>query len=255
MTTKAAFNAEEWSAIATAPALAAMYLSAADRGGTLREGLSASRAYANARAQQVGGLMQDVLSSPPTIASAAGQTTPEDLQQQAPAKLREAVQTLERHASDDEVNEYKRFVYSVADAVAHAHREGGFIGIGGKDVSEREQAALDEIAAIFDAPRMGQAPAADRARAPRTEFSTEEARDVGEALGIDWATAPFDVEQFRTGMGVELEHGLHDPRTNVTDDDPEFTGKIALAHLNEFPDYYTRLERMEDEAKRELGGE
>ena len=86
-----------------------------------------------------------------------------------------------------------------------------------------------------------------------TSFSAEEARRVGEEIGIDWATAPFDVEQFRMGMDVELEHGLHDPITNVTDSDPVITGKIALAHLNEFPDYYTRLERMEAEAEAALG--
>ncbi len=82
-------------------------------------------------------------------------------------------------------------------------------------------------------------------------FSAEEARRIGEQIGIDWDAAPFDVEQFRAGMDVELEHGLHDPATNVTGDDAVITGKIALAHLNEFPDYYTRLERMEEEAKRE----
>jgi hypothetical protein len=54
-------------------------------------------------------------------------------------------------------------------------------------------------------------------------------------------------------MDVELEHGLHDLDTNVTDDDPVTTGKIARAHLNEFPDYYTRLDAMEEQAKRELG--
>ena len=75
----------------------------------------------------------------------------------------------------------------------------------------------------------------------------------GWAIGIDWDSAPFDLEQFRGGMDVELEHGLHDPVTNVTDDDPVVTGKIALAHPNEFPDYYTRLERMEEQAKREQG--
>jgi hypothetical protein len=85
----------------------------------------------------------------------------------------------------------------------------------------------------------------------RARVDSDEARRVGEQIGIDWASAPFDVEQFRRGMDVELEHGLHDPATNVTDDDPVLTGKIALAHLNEFPDYYTRLERMEEEAKRE----
>jgi Protein of unknown function (DUF5661) len=85
----------------------------------------------------------------------------------------------------------------------------------------------------------------------RTNFTSEEARRVGEQIGIDWASAPFDVEQFQRGMEVELEHGLHDPRTNVTDDDPILTGKIALAHLTEFPDYYVRLGRMEQEAEQE----
>jgi Protein of unknown function (DUF5661) len=85
----------------------------------------------------------------------------------------------------------------------------------------------------------------------RRSFSVEEARRIGEEIGIEWDSAPFDVEQFRAGMEVELEHGLHDLTTNVTDDDPTVTAKIALAHLNEFPDYYTRLERMEEEAKRD----
>jgi hypothetical protein len=86
---------------------------------------------------------------------------------------------------------------------------------------------------------------------PRHEFTAEEARWFGEEIGIDWGRAPFDVEQFRAGMNVELEHGLHDPLTNVSGDDPHVTAKIALAHLKEFPDYYTRLERMEEEAKRD----
>lgn len=87
----------------------------------------------------------------------------------------------------------------------------------------------------------------------RPSFSADEAREVGEQIGIDWDQSPFDVEQFRKGMDVELEHGLHDLITNVTGDEPTITGKIALAHLNEFPDYYTRLARMEEEAKREHG--
>jgi hypothetical protein len=89
--------------------------------------------------------------------------------------------------------------------------------------------------------------------AARTRFSADDARRVGAEIGIEWDSAPFDVEQFRQGMEVELEHGLHDAATNVTSDDPVVTGKIALAHLNEFPDYYTRLERMEEQAKREHG--
>lgn len=69
---------------------------------------------------------------------------------------------------------------------------------------------------------------------------------MGESLGIDWSK--FDVEQFRRGMDVELEHGKDNVVTNVTNDDMVMTGKIALAHLNEFADYYTRLDKMEAEA-------
>lgn len=81
----------------------------------------------------------------------------------------------------------------------------------------------------------------------KKHFTTEEAKKIGEELGIDWSK--FDIEQFRMGMDVELEHGLVDPQTNVTNDDPLMTGKIALAHLNEFSDYYTRLKKMEEEAE------
>lgn len=78
-------------------------------------------------------------------------------------------------------------------------------------------------------------------------FTAEAAKKIGEQLGVDWSK--FDIEQFRMGMDVELEHGTVDTNTNVTNDDSLMTGKIALAHLNEFADYYTRLERMEKEAK------
>ena len=80
----------------------------------------------------------------------------------------------------------------------------------------------------------------------RKPFTPDEAKIMGGKLGIKWDK--FDVDQFRRGMDVELEHGLSDPATNVTNDDPLITGKIALAHLNEIPDYYDRLEKMEDEA-------
>jgi hypothetical protein len=101
--------------------------------------------------------------------------------------------------------------------------------------------------------RQGMAPGDMSAprQSPRDAFSADEARRVGERIGIDWTSAPFDIEQFRAGMNVELEHGLRSPATNVSDDDPIVTGRIALAHLNEFPDYYTRLDRMEAEAKRD----
>lgn len=89
--------------------------------------------------------------------------------------------------------------------------------------------------------------------APRKGVSPRKARKVGEELGVDWTR--FGLEQFRQGMEVELEHGRRDPDTDVTGDDLLLTGKIALAHLNEFPDYYTRLARMEEEAKAFWQGE
>ena len=85
----------------------------------------------------------------------------------------------------------------------------------------------------------------------KKHFNTEQAREIGHKLNIDWSR--FDVEQFRMGLDVELEHGLVSPSTDVTGDDPILTGKIALAHLNEFADYYTRLEKMESKAKEEHG--
>jgi Protein of unknown function (DUF5661) len=85
------------------------------------------------------------------------------------------------------------------------------------------------------------------------KVSADEARGVGEQIGIDWESAPFDVEQLRIGMEVEFEHGSHDPQTNVTNDDPVLTGKIAWAHLKEFADYYVRLRQMEAEAEAEEG--
>ncbi len=83
-------------------------------------------------------------------------------------------------------------------------------------------------------------------------FSTEEARDIGTQLGLDWAQ--IDVEQFRRGLEIELEHGARDPKTDVTHDDPQLTGKIAWAHLKEIKDYYTRLDRLEAEAEGKVVG-
>jgi hypothetical protein len=81
----------------------------------------------------------------------------------------------------------------------------------------------------------------------KREFGAEEAKEIGGRIGVDWTRIPID--EFRMGLSVELEHGAHDPETDVTDDDLLLTGKIALAHLKEFPDYYTRLARMEAEAE------
>lgn len=84
---------------------------------------------------------------------------------------------------------------------------------------------------------------------PKRVFTAEEAQVVADKLGIDFETIGYDLEQFRMGMDVELEHGMVNKQTNVTNDDPIITGKIALAHLNELKDYYTRLDRMEGEAE------
>ncbi len=80
-------------------------------------------------------------------------------------------------------------------------------------------------------------------------FTDADARRIGTDIGIDWGTVPFEIEQFRLGLEVELEHGAHDAETNVTDDDELLTGRIAWAHLKELRDYYTRLAEMEAQAE------
>jgi len=81
---------------------------------------------------------------------------------------------------------------------------------------------------------------------PKREFTQQDAKRIGDALGVNWAEVRLD--EFRAGLGVELEHGARDPETNVTNDDEILTGKIALAHLREYPDYYTRLAQLEKDA-------
>jgi Protein of unknown function (DUF5661) len=82
--------------------------------------------------------------------------------------------------------------------------------------------------------------------AGKRQVDVEEAHDLGTRLGVDWAKV--DAEEFRRGLEVEFEHGARDPETNVTNDDLALTGKIAWAHLKEFPDYYSRLDKLEAEA-------
>ena len=81
----------------------------------------------------------------------------------------------------------------------------------------------------------------------KKEFTIEEAQKIGETIGVDFSQ--YNLEEFRLGLGVELEHGARDPETDVTGDDDLLTGKIAWAHLKEIPDYYTRLIKMEHEAE------
>ena len=86
----------------------------------------------------------------------------------------------------------------------------------------------------------------------KNQFEKEEAQEIASKIGIVWDSVDFDIEQFQAGMNIELEHGAVDPETNVTDDDPIITGKIAWAHLKEFGDYYIRLDKMEREAEGKL---
>ncbi len=86
----------------------------------------------------------------------------------------------------------------------------------------------------------------------KRSFTSDEALTVATELGIDFGALRFDLEQFRMGMDVELEHGPRGPETDVSGNDPIITGKIALAHLTEFPDYYTRLAVLEQEAQAHL---
>jgi hypothetical protein len=150
VTKKAEFNAEEWSTVVEAPLLAGMRVVTADRGGTIRESLAIGQVYKQARQQHgESELLDELVSSPPGMdqerVRAAG-----DLSRASAERVREALGVLEQKASPEEVEAYKRFVLDVAEAAAKAHKEGGFIGIGGKQVSESEQAALDEIQAALE---------------------------------------------------------------------------------------------------------
>ena len=148
MTDKAAFNAEEWDKLLQAPALVALRVIAADRGGTIRESLSLGRAYAEARGSEGDGLLKEIVSSAPHV-DPQGLKDPAALESRSDESLREAIRILGEKGTPEEVDAYRQFVLKVADTIAHAHKEGGFLGIGGKEVSESEQAALDHLAATL----------------------------------------------------------------------------------------------------------
>ena len=155
MTKKADFNAEEWDKVVEGPLLAGLRVVTADKGGRIRESLAMGKVYAEARKQEgESELLEALVTSQPALdqerARAAG-----DVGTAVREGLGEALTILEKKATPEEVDAYRRFVLAVAEAAAKAHKEGGFIGIGGKEVSEAEQAALDEIRAILDAERDG----------------------------------------------------------------------------------------------------
>jgi hypothetical protein len=149
MTRKADFSAEEWSTVVEGPLLAGMRVLTAGRGGTIRESLAMGQTYARARHEHgESELLDDLVATPPTMDP--GRVPPADeIGGVTAERLRQAVQLLELRASPEEVGAYKRFVLTLAEVAANAHREGGFIGVGGKRVSESEQAALEEIAATL----------------------------------------------------------------------------------------------------------
>lgn len=149
MTKKADFNAEEWATIAEAPVLAGMRVVTAGRGGTIRESMALGQTYAKARQEHGDSELLDALVASPPAVDASRLQQGGDLKQASAARLEEAVQLVEQKGTPEELASYKEFVLTLARAVAEAHKEGGFAGIGGKPVSEEEQAALDEIAATL----------------------------------------------------------------------------------------------------------
>jgi hypothetical protein len=153
VTSKADFNAEDWSTVADGPLYAGLRVIAAHRGGTLRETLAMGRVYQEARAQHgTSPLLDELLKSPPAIDAEQVKAAGGDIGVVAGDHLRRAMQILESNATAEETDAYKTFVMSVAQAVAAAHKEGGFLGIGGTRVSETEDQALDEISAALGTP-------------------------------------------------------------------------------------------------------
>ena len=150
MAKKADFNAEEWSTVVEGPVLTGMRVIMAERGGRIRESLAMGKVYTEARQDQGQSELLDALvSSPPSIDPQRLQGAG-DLTAASGDRLREALDILGEKGSPEDVEAYKTFVVGVAQAAAEAHKEGGFVGIGGKPISDAEQAALDEIKSILD---------------------------------------------------------------------------------------------------------
>ena len=153
MTKKAEFNAEEWSTIVDGPLYAGMRVISADRGGTLRESLAMGRVYQEARQHHgESELLDELVKSPPAIDPDRVKEAGGDIAALASKQLSEAISILEQKATPEEIDAYKRFVMTLAQAVANAHKEGGFLGIGGKEISDAENQALDEISKALGAP-------------------------------------------------------------------------------------------------------
>jgi len=153
MTRKADFNADEWSTVVDGPLYAGMRVISADRGGTVRESLAMGRAYQAAREHHgESELLDELVKSPPSIDPDRVREAGGNISALASEQLREAIGILEAKSTPSEVDAYKRFVMTVAEAVASAHKEGGFLGIGGKQISDAENQALDEISTALGTP-------------------------------------------------------------------------------------------------------
>lgn len=149
MTKKADFNAEEWSQILEAPPTAGMIVVAAEKGGTIRESVEMSKAYRDARDADMGPeLLEEIVESAPEF-NPKEYESPAELREMGLAHITETIALLEGKATSEEVDAYRGFVLAVAERVAHAHKTGGFLGFGGHEVSEKEQEALDAIAAAM----------------------------------------------------------------------------------------------------------
>ena len=153
MTRKADFNAEEWSKVVDGPLYAGMRVISAERGGTLRETAAMGRVYQEARERQgANELLDELIKTPPSIDPERIRNAGQDIGSLTTQELRDAMAILEAKATSAEVDDYKVFVMTVAQAAASAHKEGGFLGIGGKPISDAENQALDEISHALGAP-------------------------------------------------------------------------------------------------------
>jgi hypothetical protein len=153
MSRKADFNAEEWSTVVDGPLYAGLRVIAASRGGTLRETMAMGRVYQEARARHgESELLDELIKSPPSLDAESLREVQGNIGELAAQRLRQAVGLLDAKATPAETDSYKKFVMTVAQAAAGAHKEGGFLGVGGKQISDAENQALDEISAALGAP-------------------------------------------------------------------------------------------------------
>jgi hypothetical protein len=153
MTRKADFNAEEWATVAEGPLYAGMRVISADRGGTLRESLAMGRVYQEARgAHGESELLDELVKSPPSVDPNRVREAGGDISAVASERLRDAIAIVGAKTTPEETDAYKRFVMTVAQAAASAQKEGGFLGIGGEQISDAEKQALDEISTTLGSP-------------------------------------------------------------------------------------------------------